>query len=51
MVVIMASGNYSKLVLMAKEKQIHDVFWIVLAWLVAIALVVVVLFKTKLFTH
>jgi hypothetical protein len=34
----------------SKEKHIGDVFGIVLAWLVAIAMMIIVLIKIKVFT-
>jgi len=36
---------------MAKEKDIGDIFWIVLIWLLAGALVFVALVKFKIFFH
>jgi hypothetical protein len=40
-----------KLVSVAKEKHMGDVFWIALAWLVAIAMMIIGFIKIKLFIH
>ena len=36
---------------MAKEKHIKDIYWIILAWLFALALLYIVFLKAKLFFH